>query len=102
MNKFQKVTEQASHYRHLEKMTVEELLININKEDKTVPLAVEKVLPQIEKLASAICDKMLAGGRLFYIGAGTSGRGGRRRGAPAPARRPRPPGDRPRARLRAR
>ncbi len=74
MNKFQKVTEQPSHYRHLEKMTVEEILVNINKEDKTVPLAVEKVLPQIERLASIISDKMLAGGRLFYIGAGTSGR----------------------------
>ena len=72
--KFQKVTEQASHYRSLEKMTVEEVLININNEDKTVPLAVEKAIPQIEKLTSAISDKMLAGGRLFYIGAGTSGR----------------------------
>jgi N-acetylmuramic acid 6-phosphate etherase len=50
------------------------VLININKEDKTVPLAVEKAIPQIEKLTSAISDKMLAGGRLFYIGAGTSGR----------------------------
>ena len=74
MSKFQKVTEQPSHYRHLEKMSVEEILININNEDKTVPLAVEKALPQIEKLASIISDKMLAGGRLFYIGAGTSGR----------------------------
>ena len=72
--KFQKVTEQASHYRSLEKMTVEEVLININNEDKTVSLAVEKAIPQIEKLTSAISDKMLAGGRLFYIGAGTSGR----------------------------
>jgi N-acetylmuramic acid 6-phosphate etherase len=74
MSHFEKVTEQASHYRHLEKMSVEELLININKEDKTVPMAVEKAIPQIEKLASAISDKMLSGGRLFYIGAGTSGR----------------------------
>lgn len=55
-------------------MTVEEILININNEDKTVPLAVERSLPQIEKLTSVISDKMLAGGRLFYIGAGTSGR----------------------------
>lgn len=55
-------------------MSVEEVLVNINKEDKTVPLAVEKAIPQIEKLTSAISDKMLAGGRLFYIGAGTSGR----------------------------
>ncbi|MCG9900293.1 MAG: N-acetylmuramic acid 6-phosphate etherase [Sediminibacterium sp.] len=71
---FEKVTEQTSLYRHLEKMTVEEVLININKEDKSVPLAVEKAIPQIEKLTSVISDKMLAGGRLFYIGAGTSGR----------------------------
>ncbi|HEX3024209.1 MAG TPA: N-acetylmuramic acid 6-phosphate etherase, partial [Chitinophagaceae bacterium] len=74
MDKFIKVTEQSSKYRHLEGMTVEEILININNEDKTVPLAVERSLPQIEKLTSVISDKMLAGGRLFYIGAGTSGR----------------------------
>jgi N-acetylmuramic acid 6-phosphate etherase len=74
MNKFQKITEQPSPYRQLEKMPLEEILININKEDQTVPLAVEKVIPQIEKLTSVISDKMLAGGRLFYIGAGTSGR----------------------------
>ncbi len=70
----QKTTEQSSHYRHLEKMRVRELLTSINKEDKNVPLAVEKVIPQIEKLVEAITDKMLSGGRLFYIGAGTSGR----------------------------
>lgn len=74
MEEFIKVTEQASHYRHLEKMSVNELLININKEDETVPLSVKKVIPQIEKLVNAISDRMLAGGRLFYIGAGTSGR----------------------------
>jgi len=71
---FIKTTEQASKYRHLEKMTVSELLTNMNKEDKSVPLAVEKSIPQIEKLVTAIVDKMMAGGRLFYIGAGTSGR----------------------------
>lgn len=71
---FVKVTEQASHYRHLEKMSVQELLTNMNKEDQTVPLAVEKAIPQIEKLVTAVADKMLAGGRLFYMGAGTSGR----------------------------
>jgi len=71
---FEKITEQPSRYRHLEKMTVEELLININKEDKTVPYAVEKAIPQIEKLVEAAVDKMLSGGRLFYVGAGTSGR----------------------------
>ena len=74
MSAFNKVTEQASHYRHLEKMSIHELLTSINEEDKIVPLAVEKAIPQIEKLVSAIADKMLAGGRLFYMGAGTSGR----------------------------
>lgn len=71
---FERITEQSSNYHHLEKMTIEELLININKEDATVPSAIEKVIPEIEKLVSVISDKMLAGGRLFYIGAGTSGR----------------------------
>jgi N-acetylmuramic acid 6-phosphate etherase len=74
MSEFIRVTEQASQYRHLEKMSVHELLTNINREDKIVPEAVEKVIPQIEKLVSVISDRMLAGGRLFYIGAGTSGR----------------------------
>ena len=74
MSDFKKVTEQASDYRHLEKMTVGELLTNINKEDQTVPAAVEKAIPQIEKLAEVAADKMLMGGRMFYIGAGTSGR----------------------------
>lgn len=71
---FEKITEQTSHYRHLEKMSVAELLTTINKEDHTVPAAVEKAIPQIEKLAEAAADKMLMGGRMFYIGAGTSGR----------------------------
>lgn len=71
---FEKITEQPSPYHHLEKMSIGELLININKEDQTVPFAVEKAIPQIEKLAEAVSDKMLMGGRLFYIGAGTSGR----------------------------
>jgi N-acetylmuramic acid 6-phosphate etherase len=74
MDDFNKVTEQPSNYRHLDKMSVGEILKHINDEDKTVPVAVEKAIPQIEKLVSAICDAMLAGGRLFYIGAGTSGR----------------------------
>jgi N-acetylmuramic acid 6-phosphate etherase len=55
-------------------MTVHEILVNINKEDQTVPERVNKVIPQIEKLAEAASDKMLMGGRMFYIGAGTSGR----------------------------
>jgi N-acetylmuramic acid 6-phosphate etherase len=73
-DQFMKVTEQESHYHHLEHMTVAELLQNINKEDSTVPAAVEKAIPQIEPLVNVIADKMLMGGRLFYIGAGTSGR----------------------------
>lgn len=71
---FIKTTEQASHYNHLEQMSVIELLQNINKEDKVVSLAVEKKLPQIEKLVVSIVAKLKKGGRLFYIGAGTSGR----------------------------
>jgi N-acetylmuramic acid 6-phosphate etherase len=71
---FQKITEESSHYRHLEKMPVAELLTNINKEDQVVPAAVAKAIPQIEKLVEAAADKMLVGGRIFYIGAGTSGR----------------------------
>ena len=71
---FIKTTEQDSNYNHLEKMSVNELLQNINDEDKTVPLAVEKAIPQIEKLVSVIVKNMKVDGRLFYIGAGTSGR----------------------------
>jgi N-acetylmuramic acid 6-phosphate etherase len=71
---FTKTTEQSSKYEHLEKMSVAELLTNINNEDKTVPLAVEKALPQIEIVVAQIVAKMKLGGRLFYIGAGTSGR----------------------------
>jgi N-acetylmuramic acid 6-phosphate etherase len=71
---FEKITEQASPYHHLEKMSGEEILVHINKEDQTVAFAVEKAIPQVEKLVEAISDKMLMGGRLFYIGAGTSGR----------------------------
>lgn len=71
---FIKTTEQDSKYNHLEKMTVRELLTNINTEDKTVPFAIEKSLPQIEALTNAIVSKLQNGGRLFYMGAGTSGR----------------------------
>ncbi len=71
---FVRITEQPSQYRHLEHMSARDLLVNINTEDKKVPLAVEAALPQIEKLVEAVGDKMLSGGRLFYIGAGTSGR----------------------------
>lgn len=71
---FIKTTEQDSNHNHLEKMSVSELLKNINKEDKTVPFAVEKALPQIEALVEQIVAKLKEGGRLFYMGAGTSGR----------------------------
>jgi len=74
MSEFIRITEKDSEYRHLETMTIRELLTNINNEDQVVPIAVQKAIPQIEKLVTAIVDKMLAGGRLFYIGAGTSGR----------------------------
>lgn len=74
MTTFERITEQPSRYRHLEKMSVLDIITGINAEDKTVPFAVEKALPQVEKLISAITDKMLSGGRLFYMGAGTSGR----------------------------
>lgn len=69
-----KVTESASHYDHLENQSVRELLTNINREDQTVPLAVEKEIPHIEKLVEECVVRMREGGRLFYIGAGTSGR----------------------------
>lgn len=67
-------TEKESHYNHLEKMTVDELLHNMNKEDQTVPQAVNKVIPQVSSLVEATVERMRKGGRLFYIGAGTSGR----------------------------
>lgn len=71
---FEKTTEKESHYNHLEKMTINEIITNINTEDKTVPLAVERALPQIEALIEVVVEKLKDGGRLFYIGAGTSGR----------------------------
>jgi len=67
-------TEKDSNYQNLDKMSVLDILSNINEEDKTVPLAVERVIPQIESLVKVIVDRMKGGGRLFYIGAGTSGR----------------------------
>lgn len=69
-----RTTESDSNYNHLEKMSVIDLLTNINKEDNFVPKAIEKSITEIEKLVSAIVPKMKAGGRLFYMGAGTSGR----------------------------
>lgn len=69
-----KITEQESNYRHLEKMSVEEITKNINKEDQSVALAIEHALPAINDLINTIVDKISTGGRLFYVGAGSGGR----------------------------
>ena len=71
---FTRYTEQDSNYNDLQDMSVEDLLLNINAEDKTVPKAIERVIPDISKLTIEIVNKMKLGGRLFYLGAGTSGR----------------------------
>lgn len=71
---FIKITEQASKYRHLEKMSMTEVLTSINHEDRSVPDIVAHSIPQIELLAQAASEKMILGGRMFYVGAGTSGR----------------------------
>jgi N-acetylmuramic acid 6-phosphate etherase len=70
----QNITESSSSYSTLDKLSTKELLSIINQEDQTVPLAVGKALSQIEILVEAAAKKLQAGGRLFYIGAGTSGR----------------------------
>lgn len=70
----EKITEKDSPYNHLEKMSVYDLLHHINEEDKTVPYAIGKILHRIETVVILITEKMKEGGRLFYIGAGTSGR----------------------------
>ena len=70
----QKTTESDSNYNNLETMSIHDLLQNMNAEDQTVPLAVNKAIPQIEKLVERIVENMQKGGRLFYMGAGTSGR----------------------------
>jgi N-acetylmuramic acid 6-phosphate etherase len=74
MAHFKKITEQPSRYDHLENMEVEELLQNINREDQQVALAVRKAIPAISRLVEELEPRFLSGGRLFYIGAGTSGR----------------------------
>ena len=71
---FQKISEQASLYNNLEKKSVGEIVREINEEDKKVAFAVEKALPAVEKLVEQIVPRMKGGGRIFYIGAGTSGR----------------------------
>ncbi|MBK7096905.1 MAG: N-acetylmuramic acid 6-phosphate etherase [Saprospiraceae bacterium] len=70
----EKITEKDSLYRHLDKMSTNELLVSINIEDRKVPEAVAKAIPQIENAVNAIYFRLKNGGRLFYIGAGTSGR----------------------------
>jgi N-acetylmuramic acid 6-phosphate etherase len=67
-------TESPSHFNNLEQMPIHDLLVYINEEDKTVPQAVEAAIPQLEKLVAATVERLHNGGRLFYIGAGTSGR----------------------------
>ena len=67
-------TESASRYDNLEQQSVAELLAAMNREDQTVPLAVAAALPALEALVAATVVRLRAGGRLFYIGAGTSGR----------------------------
>ena len=74
MANFKKITEQPSHYDRLEDMEVGELLMNINREDQQVALAVRKAIPAISRLVEELEPRFLSGGRLFYIGAGTSGR----------------------------
>lgn len=67
-------TEQSSNYQNLQDMTVKEILTGINNEDSSVPAAVAEEIPQIEKLVEGVVDRMKKGGRVFYLGAGTSGR----------------------------
>ena len=74
MSSFQKITESSSHYQDLEQMSVAEILTSINQEDQKVALAVQKVLPMVEQAVVQIVACFRKGGRLFYIGAGTSGR----------------------------
>lgn len=70
----ERITEQPSRHDHLERMSTRELLIRINAEDRTVPDAVARTIPALEQLVDAVVERMQQGGRLFYLGAGTSGR----------------------------
>ncbi len=74
MEDFVKITEQPSPYDHLEQMSIGELLTHINEEDQKVALAVKRTIPQVERFVTLLVPRMRQGGRLFYIGAGTSGR----------------------------
>ena len=71
---FEKITEKSSLYHNLEEMSIGELLSNMNREDRKVPEAVGEAIPAIEKLVEQIVPRMKKGGRIFYLGAGTSGR----------------------------
>ena len=71
---FEKISEQTSLYNNLEKKSVREILEDINAEDRKVAIAVQNAIPQIEKLVIQIIPRMKRGGRIFYLGAGTSGR----------------------------
>jgi len=71
---FQKITEQHSLHSDLDQKSVRQLLVEMNEEDQKVALAVQKIIPQIEKLVEKIVERMNRGGRIFYVGAGTSGR----------------------------
>jgi N-acetylmuramic acid 6-phosphate etherase len=71
---FQKISEEPSLYNNLDKKSIHELIVDINTEDKKIASVVEKAIPQIEKLVSLIVPRMKKGGRIFYMGAGTSGR----------------------------
>ena len=74
MADFKKITESPSLYDHLEQMSTAEILQNINREDQQVATAVKKIIPQITRLVDEVEQRFYDGGRLFYIGAGTSGR----------------------------
>jgi len=74
LSSMENTTEKDSYYQNLDQMPVAELLQHINEQDRTVPDAVAKALPQLEALVNVVVDRMSNGGRLFYIGAGTSGR----------------------------
>ena len=69
-----RTTEQSSNYHNLQDMSVKEILTGINNEDSCVPVAVAEEIPQIEKLVEGIVERLKRGGRVFYLGAGTSGR----------------------------
>ena len=71
---FEKITEKSSLYHNLEEKSIGELLHDMNNEDRKVPIAVGEAIPAIEKLVEMIVPRMKKGGRIFYLGAGTSGR----------------------------